>query len=419
RIQSSKQSSLTRNIMDYSNGYDTHTQGSSLAAHHSGITSIEGLPLLPPSHLPYADPQGHAFQPIMLNSGSGNKTMSTSLDTVPMGLGPPSIISHPEYGAVASYMSAPPTLLPKSRTQSDSSRPLHNRAQSAGGLSTIPRHRTRTSSINSVSSIASSGIVSSIITSLGSTNISFPDSPTSINAATGDMPGMMVYNSMSSPYPPINQKLRSGFHARKAVAARVFECTVPGCNKAYTQLHNLKSHERTGHTPVQKPKPFLCIIAGCTKAFSQRKSLALHIRASHKEYKFKPFKCSQPGCQKAYTQLHNLRTHEKTVHMLDLSRKRIRNPTPNHGNGVSMMGGLGNDGSGSSDGNQDPGQISLSGQMNQRSQFTQEGELSYGSADNLASYDVGMDDDDDEEDEGEEAEDEDEDENEDDDYVDK
>ncbi|KAF9334519.1 hypothetical protein BG006_002029 [Podila minutissima] len=114
--------------------------------------------------------------------------------------------------------------------------------------------------------------------------------------------------------------------ARKTLAARNFTCSFPGCNKAYTQLHNLKSHERTGHTPVTKVKPFMCIISGCTKAFSQRKSLAHHIKISHQEFKFKPFKCGQPDCPKAYTQLHNLRTHEKTVHQLDLSKKRIRLP---------------------------------------------------------------------------------------------
>ncbi|OAQ25972.1 hypothetical protein K457DRAFT_58182, partial [Linnemannia elongata AG-77] len=80
----------------------------------------------------------------------------------------------------------------------------------------------------------------------------------------------------------------------------------------YTQLHNLKSHERTGHTPIIKLKPFHCIIEGCSKAFSQRKSLATHIKTAHVDFKFKPFKCTQDGCTKAYTQLHNLRTHEKT-----------------------------------------------------------------------------------------------------------
>ncbi|GJJ71403.1 hypothetical protein EMPS_03753 [Entomortierella parvispora] len=125
---------------------------------------------------------------------------------------------------------------------------------------------------------------------------------------------------------------------RKQTAIRNFACSFPGCPKAYTQLHNLKSHERTGHTPVTKPKPFLCIIPGCPKAFSQRKSLAIHIKANHKEYRYKPFKCGQAGCPKAYTQLHNLRTHEKTVHSLDLSRKRIRIPTPPRTGGGSSGG---------------------------------------------------------------------------------
>ncbi|KAF9115084.1 hypothetical protein BGX27_009007 [Mortierella sp. AM989] len=414
--------------------YDAHGQSASLAAHQPGMATIEGLPLLPPSHLPYSDPQGQPFQPMLMNSGHGNKTMSASLDSVPMGLSPPSIVSHPEYGAVTSYMPDSPALFSKPRTLSGHSRPLHHRTQSAGGQITMPRHhRTRTSSITSASSIASSGIMSSITTSLGATNISFSDSPISISTATGDSSSMVtstfgsgqdMQESSFSPYSPTSQKSRQGGHARKAVAARVFECTIPGCSKAYTQLHNLKSHERTGHTPTQKPKPFHCIISECNKAFSQRKSLALHIRASHKEYKFKPFKCSQPSCQKSYTQLHNLRTHEKTVHLLDLSRKRIRNPTPNNGNGgVSMTGSTGNDGDNGGSGsqsqqsNQNVGQASLSGghnnQMGQRNQITPGSGLSYCGVDGLNSYDVGMYDEN--EGEGEEAEDEDEN---DDDYVD-
>ncbi|KAF9938058.1 hypothetical protein BGZ65_000509, partial [Modicella reniformis] len=55
---------------------------------------------------------------------------------------------------------------------------------------------------------------------------------------------------------------------------------------------------------------------------------------AHADFKFKPFKCSQLGCTKAYTQLHNLRTHEKTVHLVDLSRKRVKNPN-NNGNSMS------------------------------------------------------------------------------------
>ncbi|KAF9271775.1 hypothetical protein BGZ88_005637, partial [Linnemannia elongata] len=415
---------LGRGLMEYSdsNYHGQHggqDSSSSLASQHqqqqaggmagAAAASMDGLPLMSPSH---------PLQFSLLNSGSAvaaaaaHKTLSTSLDSVPMGLGPPGgMMSHPNYGSLTSYMSAPPTPMGGGKGGSATnistaaaaavnvagtvSRPTPppgpQRSQSAytmtaGGQSKpLKKRRTRTSSMTSSSSIASSGIMSSITSTLGATNISFTEpSPPGMhqhqhqhhqhhhhhhnnhshnhhyssslpnlsmssvlsgaefsddsghNNSGGGLHGLAIATgstptaggSSSTSSSPTSSKPRPGGHPRSAVAARVFECSFPGCNKAYTQLHNLKSHERTGHTPVQKPRPFLCIIPGCTKAFSQRKSLALHIRASHKEYKFKPFKCSQQGCDKSYTQLHNLRTHEKTVHMLDLSRKRIRNPVP-------------------------------------------------------------------------------------------
>ncbi|KAF9926259.1 hypothetical protein BGZ65_007352, partial [Modicella reniformis] len=243
-------------------------------------------------------------------------------------------MSHPDYGAVASYMPAPPTPVSRSRPFDGAPKQLPPRIHSTTAMP--KHHRDRINSITSSSSIASSGVMSSVTSTL-SANISFPDGTSTISAATADAFGMGMTamgtgtdaDEDEGPSSSTSPKSRSG--PRRAIAARVFECTFPGCTKAYTQLHNLKSHERTGHMPIQKPKPFHCFISGCTKAFSQRKSLALHIRTSHKEYKFKPFKCMQPGCQKAYTQLHNLRTHEKAVHMLDLSKKRIRNPVSNTG----------------------------------------------------------------------------------------
>ncbi|KAG0335326.1 hypothetical protein BG000_007582 [Podila horticola] len=219
---------------------------------------------------------------------------------------------------------------------------------SSSSSSTAPRGRTRTSSVTSSSSSASFGIVSSLSAAFGSTHLSYSDtsSPTTMSMGHGQYPRRNDY--MMSPHSPLvgsgsfsmrDPRFSGGSPgdlsmsdddpnsaARKTLAARNFTCSFPGCNKAYTQLHNLKSHERTGHTPVTKLKPFMCIISGCTKAFSQRKSLAHHIKISHQEFKFKPFKCGQPDCPKAYTQLHNLRTHEKTVHQLDLSKKRIRLP---------------------------------------------------------------------------------------------
>ncbi|KAI8345955.1 hypothetical protein B0O80DRAFT_261738 [Mortierella sp. GBAus27b] len=297
------------------------------------MSSIDGLPVLQPAQMVHPDLQGQTFQPMLLNAGEAGKSVSTSLDSVPMSLGPPTIISHPEY-ATASYMPAPSAPASKPRPFENAHRQSLQRSSAAAAPK---QHRERTSSINSMSSITSNGVMSSITSTLGATNISFSDAPSAISTATAGASslGTTVMGTgtgvQDDPPSPTTPKPKSGGHLRKAIAARVFECSYPGCTKAYTQLHNLKSHERTGHTPVQKPKPFHCIISGCPKAFSQRKSLALHIRSSHKEYKFKPFKCGQPGCQKAYTQLHNLRTHEKAVHMLDLSRKRIRNPLPNAG----------------------------------------------------------------------------------------
>lgn len=391
---------------------------SSLASQHQagGLAGspMDGLPLMSPSHpsLPFS----------LLNSGNAvAKSLSASLDSVPMGLGPSGMMSHPNYGSVASYMSAPPTPMgnkggaintavvpgtvarPAPPPGPQRSQSTHTTA-TGGQSKPLKKRRTRTSSMTSSSSIASSGIMSSITSTLGSTNISFTEPPpppgmhqhhqhqqhhhhtnhnnhnhhyssslpnlsmpsvlsgaefsdesSHNNSGGGGFHGLAIATgsnptagggSSSTSSSPTSGKPRPGGHPRSAVAARVFECSFPGCNKAYTQLHNLKSHERTGHTPVQKPRPFLCIIPGCTKAFSQRKSLALHIRASHKEYKFKPFKCSQQGCDKSYTQLHNLRTHEKTVHMLDLSRKRIRNPVPYSEDGGSSSGGMKMEGNG-------------------------------------------------------------------------
>ncbi|KAG0330721.1 hypothetical protein BG004_002014 [Podila humilis] len=244
---------------------------------------------------------------------------------------------------------------------------------SSPSSSSAPRSRTRTSSVTSSTSNASFGPVSSLSSAFSSTRLSYAETPSPSSTTTGTSSTSSSMNVGTQPYQSTTpqayprrqdymnmspQSALSGpsaFQQRdgriscpssaetasfsmntetadanptgsKLLSSRNFPCSVHGCKKSYTQLHNLKSHERTGHTPVQKLKPFLCIISGCTKAFSQRKSLAHHIKISHQEFKFKPFKCGQADCSKAYTQLHNLRTHEKTVHRLDLSKKRIRLP---------------------------------------------------------------------------------------------
>ncbi|KAF9148454.1 hypothetical protein BG015_009809, partial [Linnemannia schmuckeri] len=475
---------LGRGLMEYSDNSSYHGQHggqdspSSLASQHQqqqaggmagAAASMDGLSLMSPSH---------PLQFSLLNSGSAvaaaaaHKSLSASLDSVPMGLGPPGgMMSHPNYGSVASYMSAPPTTMGgKGGSATNISTaaaaavnvtgtvtrptppPGPQRSQSAhttttgGQNKSHKKRRTRTSSMTSSSSIASSGIMSSITSTLGATNISFTEPPPpgmhqhqhqhqhhhhnnhthnhhyssslpnlsmpsvlsgaefsdesshnnnsgggfhGLAIATGSTPTAGGLSSTASS--PTSGKPRPGGHPRTAVAARVFECSFPGCNKAYTQLHNLKSHERTGHTPVQKPRPFLCIIPGCTKAFSQRKSLALHIRASHKEYKFKPFKCSQQGCDKSYTQLHNLRTHEKTVHMLDLSRKRIRNPVPYSEDigGSGSGGGMKMDGGGVASSMMMAGFSGSSSSADRGDHFSGDVGLSYESIDDLKDFSAG------------------------------
>ncbi|KAF9935117.1 hypothetical protein FBU30_007496 [Linnemannia zychae] len=294
------------------NSYSQQNQPS-IATQQTSIAPPGGLPLLSPSSM-LSSPD---YQP---------PSYSMNMHDAP------TIMSHLDYNRVASPISSLPPTTNNDNSTNSRYGPLRtnhtkSRPPSVGSLRDFDS-RTRTNSVNSTTSIQSSGVLTSLATTLGSTSISGTDL-----ATTPVEYSRQVFDDEeedSDSPTTIQMRPRCNTVPRKAIAARVFECSVPGCTKAYTQLHNLKSHERTGHTPIIKLKPFHCIIEGCAKAFSQRKSLAMHIKTAHVDFKFKPFKCTQEGCTKAYTQLHNLRTHEKTVHMVDLSRKRIKNP---------MMGG--------------------------------------------------------------------------------
>ncbi|KAG0360462.1 hypothetical protein BGZ54_009512 [Gamsiella multidivaricata] len=291
------QRSYSQSSRNYS--HSQQQQQPSVASQPSNLPAISGLPLLSPTSILQSE-----YQP---SSCSMNVHEA------------PTIMSHLDYNRVA------PSMAPNGSNNNGSGsrygpiRTTHKKSRTPSvGSQRDFATRTRTNSMNSTtSSVASSGVLGSLANTLGSTSIVGSN-------ATGLTSTQEEDEDSDSPT-TIQMRPRVNAAPRKAVAARVFECSVPGCTKAYTQLHNLKSHERTGHTPVIKLKPFHCIIEGCSKAFSQRKSLAMHIKTAHTDFKFKPFKCSQGGCQKAYTQLHNLRTHEKAVHLVDLSRKRVKN----------------------------------------------------------------------------------------------
>ncbi|KAF9974486.1 hypothetical protein BGZ65_008703, partial [Modicella reniformis] len=140
----------------------------------------------------------------------------------------PTIVSHLEYGRVNS---------PMTPLGNDCSRygPMTHKSRTPSvGSQRDYDNRTRSGSVNSTSSsVASSGVLSTLATTLGSTTIGVGFSTTEEEDEDSDSPTV------------IQMRPRVNTTPRKAVAARVFGCSVLGCTKAYTQLHNLKSHERT------------------------------------------------------------------------------------------------------------------------------------------------------------------------------
>ncbi|GAB1739113.1 hypothetical protein NU219Hw_g3869t1 [Hortaea werneckii] len=104
-----------------------------------------------------------------------------------------------------------------------------------------------------------------------------------------------------------------------------FPCRHPTCNQRFSQLGNLKTHERR-HTGE---RPYQC--RTCGKRFAQHGNERAH-QIVHTDRK--PFVCKLDGCSKRFTQRGNLKAHQNRFHTATLRRLRARFETIRRGDVV-------------------------------------------------------------------------------------
>ncbi|KAF6760174.1 transcription factor iiia [Ephemerocybe angulata] len=189
-----------------------------------------------------------------------------------------------------------------------------------------------------------------------------------IHLASGSEPSYSEQSDFEPPKPSSSSRpvLING----KLVAntKRRYQCTHPGCDKAYTKPSRLEEHERahTGERPFvcetcqktylrethlqahvrshqpesSRPlaceykdcqkrfwtsqhlkvhqdwhkgaKPFACTEEGCDEAFSKHNHLRAHICDAHAPPGTKPCRCDHEGCEKSFDTNQHLKTHKKT-----------------------------------------------------------------------------------------------------------
>lgn len=190
--------------------------------------------------------------------------------------------------------------------------------------------------------------------------VSPPDSSSSIDSSDESKPAvfstdidtlMRAIQSKQDPKreqkhdPACSPSSSSSASPRKPRSKKRYQCTIPGCDKAFHQKTHLDIHTRA-HTGV---KPFLCREPTCGQRFSQLGNLKTHERRHTGERPYhcdicgktfaqhgnvrahkivhtaaKPYTCKLDDCGKHFTQLGNLKSHQNKFHISTIRRLKER-----------------------------------------------------------------------------------------------
>lgn len=147
-----------------------------------------------------------------------------------------------------------------------------------------------------------------------------PSSPTSSNSTTAPAPRRNKAKRRYQCTIPgcekaFHQKTHLDIHTRAHTGVKPFLCKEPTCGQRFSQLGNLKTHERR-HTGE---RPYHC--ETCGKTFAQHGNVRAH-QIVHTAAK--PYTCKLDECGKHFTQLGNLKSHQNKFHGATIRRLKER-----------------------------------------------------------------------------------------------